>query len=58
MKLSKFAKQEGLSYRQALTLYNNGDILGLRVLSTNTILVQGWNPESVESNTPNENIKE
>ena len=50
MKLSAFAKQEGLSYRQALSFFNNGDILGLKVLSTGTILVEGWNPERIESN--------
>jgi len=50
IKLSLFAKQEGLSYRQALSLFNEGAILGIKIKSTGTILVQGWNPESIESN--------
>ena len=52
IKLSKFAEAEGLSYRQALSLFNQGHILGLKVKSTNTILVTGWNPDSIEQNFP------
>lgn len=52
MKLSAFAKQEGLSYRQALQLFKQGDILGIKVKSTGTILVEGWNPDSIEDNRP------
>lgn len=55
IKLSQFAKQEGLSYRQALYLFQKGSILGIKIKETGTILVTGWNPDSIE---PNYNIEE
>lgn len=57
MKLSTFAKQEGISYRQALSFFNNGDIMGIKIISTGTILVEGWDKNRIENNQENKDEK-
>lgn len=41
MKLSAFAKLNGISYKTGYRLFESGEMIGIK-LSNGTILIEGW----------------
>lgn len=49
MKLSDFAKLNGISYKTAHRLWEAGEIKGIKLKTTNTILVEGWQNNDIQT---------